>query len=76
MQVNATSVKRFRYKRFIKMLVEIDCMHFIASDAHNLSERSVEFDEGIRYLTKKYGKGYVDWLLYENPTKVLNGQYI
>lgn len=75
-QVNADSVYSFGYKRFIKKLIDSDCLHFIATDAHNQGGRGVHFDKCIKYLTKKYDKEYVEWLLIENPRKVINNQYI
>lgn len=75
-QINAKSVFSFGYKKIVKKLIGRDCVHFVASDAHDIQKRGVHFDKCIKYLTKKYGEEYVDWLLIENPQKVIDNQYI
>lgn len=75
MQVNSSSVFG-RDHKFVEKLADYDFVHFIASDVHNLSTRGVHWDKCIKYLKKKYNKKYIEWLLIENPQKVLAGEYI
>lgn len=75
-QVNADSIQTFRHKKFVKNLIDNDCLHFVASDAHDRVNRGVHFDKCIKYLTKKYGEEYVEWLFVENPQKVIDNHYI
>lgn len=75
MQVNATSVFG-RDSKFISKLIDNDFLHFVASDAHNIGTRGVYWDKCVRYLSKKYNMEYIEWLLVENPNKILTGEYI
>lgn len=76
MQINAKTALTFKGRRFIKKLIDADCLHFIASDAHGIKKRGVHFNECVTLLEKKYGKEYVRWLLIENPQKILDNRYI
>jgi protein-tyrosine phosphatase len=75
MQVNVTSVFG-RDSKFVSKLIDNDFLHFVASDAHNKITRGIHWNQCIEYLKKKYNEQYIDWLLVENPDKILNGQYI
>lgn len=76
MQVNAETILHFKGRRFVKRLMEEDCLHFIASDAHDTVRRGVYFDKCIKVLKKKYSEEYVRWLFIENPQKIINDTYI
>lgn len=75
LQVNADSVYK-KDKKFVRELMDNELLHFIGSDAHNLSDRGVYFDRCIKYLNKKYNSEYIQWLLEKNPEKVINNRYI
>lgn len=75
MQVNTTTVFKSD-RRFVKTLIDNDILHFIATDTHNLRNRSVYWDKCVRYLEKKYNKDFIKSLLVENPSKILTGEYI
>jgi protein-tyrosine phosphatase len=42
-------------KRFSKSLIEANLTHFIASDAHNTTNRSFKMREAFDYVENKYG---------------------
>lgn len=75
LQVNVTSVFGSEHK-FVSKLIEKDYLHLVASDAHSLGRRGVYWEECVNYLEKKYNKEYLNWLLIQNPVKVLRGEYI
>lgn len=75
-QVNATSVYSRKHKGFIQRLIDEDCLHFIASDAHDRDKRGMFMKKSIAYLNKKYDEEYVRWLVIENPHKVIANQRI
>jgi protein-tyrosine phosphatase len=75
MQVNVVSVFGSEHK-FVSKLIDNDYLHFIASDAHSLGRRGVYWKECINYLKKKYNEDYLNWLLVENPARLLRGEYI
>ena len=58
-----------------KQLVEANLVHFIASDAHNVSSRSFHMKEAFRKLEKEYGREKVNE--YHQVTKdLVNGEVI
>ncbi|WP_192986660.1 tyrosine-protein phosphatase [Carnobacterium mobile] len=58
-----------------KQLVEANLVHFIASDAHNISSRSFHMKEAYRKLEKEYGREKVNE--YQQVTKdLVNGEVI
>ncbi|MFQ9516156.1 MAG: CpsB/CapC family capsule biosynthesis tyrosine phosphatase [Eubacterium sp.] len=75
MQVNVTSVFG-KDSKFVSRLIDNDFLHFVASDAHNLGRRGIYWDECVKYLKKKYNTKYIEWLLVENPNRVIAGEYI
>lgn len=58
-----------------KQLVEANLVHFIASDAHNVSSRSFHMKEAFRKLEKEFGREKVNE--YQQVTKdLVNGEVI
>ncbi|MGX7393454.1 tyrosine-protein phosphatase [Carnobacterium mobile] len=58
-----------------KQLVEANLVHFIASDAHNISSRSFHMKEAFRKLEKEFGREKVNE--YQQVTKdLVNGEVI
>ena len=76
MQVNADSVYTFKSKGFVSKLIDNDCLHFIGTDAHDLKQRKVTIGKCVKYLQKKYSDDYIEWLLIENPKKMIDNQMI
>lgn len=78
-QVNASSLvkfKSFKLKSFIKKLIAHNLIHFVASDAHNASNRHANLQECAIYIKKKYGDLYMEELLINNPKQILKNKYI
>ncbi|MBP3338883.1 MAG: hypothetical protein J6L69_05730 [Lachnospiraceae bacterium] len=74
-QVNASSVIGKiggKVKKFIKMLMKYDMLHFIGTDAHDIKERTPDMKKCADYIEKKFGKEYRDELLINNPVKYFN----
>lgn len=79
LQVNAGSIMGdlgFGVKQFLKKLLQQEYIHFVATDAHNLDKRPPEIAKCARFLLKKYDTDYIQQLLYDNPMKVINNEYI
>ena len=58
-----------------KQLIEANLVHFIASDAHNISSRSFHMKEAYKKLEKEYGKEKANE--YQQVTKdLVNGEVI
>ena len=74
-QVNADSVTGkygSKIKKFIKMLMKYDMLHFIGTDAHGADKRTPDIAKCAKYIEKKFGKEYRDELLIGNPKKYFN----
>lgn len=73
-QINASSVGRsfdVKNSHYIKQLLENELIHFIASDAHDLKERTPNMSRCYEWLNKHYGSEYTDQLMYENALYIL-----
>lgn len=78
-QFNTNSIVgniRGKTKKFVRRLLHHNLVHFMATDAHNMSNRSPVINKSKEYIIKKYGKSYLDRLIIHNPKKVLNNEYI
>ncbi|MDQ0219251.1 tyrosine protein phosphatase [Peribacillus cavernae] len=67
-QVTASSVAGYfgkSIKKFSLQLIEANLTHFIASDAHNVSNRSFKITEALDEIEKRYGVDMV-YLFTEN----------
>ena len=51
-------------------------VHFLATDAHNLSSRPPRLSEARDTVAKKYGEAYAESLVTTNPHAVFTGQTI
>lgn len=49
-------------------------VHFIATDAHNLSSRPPRLSEAREVVAKRYGKAYAESLVNTNPQAVFDGK--
>lgn len=76
MQVNASTVTSLGKRHFVNNLIDNDLLHFVGTDAHNTGSRGVTFAKCVSYLERKYGEEYVEWLMVENPQKIINDEYI
>ncbi|MBC8313052.1 MAG: phosphoesterase [Candidatus Cloacimonetes bacterium] len=55
-------------------MLEVGCIHFVASDVHNLAKRPILMDAAYQYLSEKYSENLAELLMYENPKKVINNE--
>ena len=76
-QVTADSVTGKMGKSAEKMahqLLARRWVHFLATDAHNLSSRPPRLSEAREVVAKKYGRDYAESLVTTNPMAVFRGQ--
>lgn len=73
-QINADSVlghAGFQAKQFCKKLLSRQWADVIASDAHDLTERSCRMGECRSRIEKKYGNEYAEALFVTNPMRII-----
>lgn len=76
-QIDAYSYyKDFKTKIYIKKLIKLNMVDFIASDMHENTKNYYHFKNLYKLLKKKYGIKFANKLYYENPKKVLYGKKI
>lgn len=78
-QVNADSIiggSGNNIKKVCKSLVENYLVDIIGTDAHNCENRAPRLLKCADYLMKKYDEVYVQDILLENATKILQGKYL
>lgn len=61
----------WREKYFCRKLLKKQWVDYIASDAHNLTDRSVNLQQCAKLLTKMYGEEYVKQIMIGNPMKII-----
>jgi protein-tyrosine phosphatase len=64
-----------KIKKFSMQLIEANLTHFIASDAHNTSNRTFKMKEAFGVIQEKYGTDMV-YLFEENAELVLEGNHV
>ncbi|MGM9616111.1 CpsB/CapC family capsule biosynthesis tyrosine phosphatase [Butyricicoccus sp.] len=77
LQVNADSIlgrHGFGIRHFCAGLLRQELVSFVASDAHNASDRSPVLSGAERYVARKYGMDYARELFYENVFQLLYHQ--
>lgn len=57
-------------------LMQRNVVHFIASDAHDLKNRTPDLSRAYALLTKQWGEARVRPLFVDNPRAVLSGQEV
>ncbi|MGM0753091.1 MAG: tyrosine-protein phosphatase [Bacillota bacterium] len=77
-QLTASSLTGYfgkNIQRFSQQIIEANLTHFIASDAHNIHNRSFKMEEAMDTLEKKYG---IDMIYYftENAELLIEGKNI
>lgn len=73
-QVNADAVLGLDgriLKKTTKKLLDHELVDFIASDAHDLDERSTHMEECFVYIRKKYGDETADTLFEHNARRII-----
>lgn len=74
-QVNADSILGLEgrgTKKASRKFLDLDLVDYIASDAHNLSDRSSHMEECFVYIRKKYGEDSARALFENNPRRILD----
>jgi len=74
LQVNAAGVigeGGFRANRLVKKLLKNHLVHFIATDAHNISKRPPKMKKCVQYLERKFGEEYASQLIYANALAII-----
>ena len=75
-QMNAGSIvgeEGFARKWFCKKAMQHNLLHFVGSDAHNLTNRKPNIQKCARYLEKGMGAAYRDQIMIENPREIIEG---
>lgn len=78
-QVNAESIcgaAGWSMKRYCARLLKTGNIHFVGSDAHNVSMRPPLMGKCAAYLKKKVGVPAAEKILIENPSKLIANEYI
>lgn len=76
-QLNKGSVLGYfgrREKETADSLLRHHIVSCVASDAHNMTDRTPSFTNLCLYLQEKYGRNYVNLLTNENPLRILKGR--
>jgi protein-tyrosine phosphatase len=62
-------------QKFSRQLIEANLTHFVASDAHNVTNRAFKMDEALDLIEEKYG---IDMVYYftENAELLIDGKNI
>ena len=77
-QVTASSVAGYfgkNVKKFSEQLIESNLTHFLASDAHNVHNRSFKMMEGLDVVEENFGLDYV-YLFKENAELLLEDRNV
>ena len=72
-QVNANSVLGLDgrgFKKVARKLLDMDLVHCIGSDAHNLTDRKSHMAECFALVQKKYGQARAERLFERNPGEI------
>ena len=76
-QINSEALhERYKIRSFAKKLLKERMVHFLATDAHDMSHRAPYLSDAARYIVKHYGEDYCRKLVIDNPAKVINNEYI
>lgn len=79
MQVNAENFTEGLFsaqRRWCLKLAREGLMHFIGSDAHNTNDRCPNLKQAADYLKGKLDEDTFHRIMYENPGKLLKGEYL
>ncbi len=78
-QINTSSfIGGFFDKRvkFLKKLLQEDLIHFVGSDCHDVNSRAPMMEKAYNFLVKTAGKRQAERIVYDNPRKLTEGEYI
>ncbi len=74
-QINADSLMEQKYKQLAFKMIRQNLIHFMGSDVHNLSNRSVKLEKGYQILSKKVSGEFAHYLNV-NGHLLLDDRYI
>ena len=77
-QLNADGIMGkygFAAKRFCHRLLKKGMVHFVASDGHDLKERTPVLKECFEYVSKHYGEAYAWQIFRDNAVELLSGKW-
>jgi len=61
-------------REFARQLMNRGMVHFIASDAHDASDRTPRLDDAYDHVVRRWGKPRADRLFVANPQAVITGE--
>ena len=61
----------WRIRQFCRLLLKEHCVDYIATDAHNMRERSPQLQKCARYIESKFGEKYAEKIFIRNPRKII-----
>lgn len=79
LQVNASSIlgkHGFSVKHFCKRLLKTQCVHFIASDAHDCNKRPPLLKQCFLYVFKNYDAEYAHRVFKDNARAVIENKIV
>lgn len=59
-------------KWFCRKAMRRNLLHFVGSDAHNLTKQKPELEKCARYLEKRMGADYRDQIMVRNPIEIID----
>jgi protein-tyrosine phosphatase len=77
-QVTASSLCGYfgkKIKNFSIQLIEANLTHFLASDAHNIVNRTFKMEEALDFIESEFGIDYI-YLFQENAEYLIDGKNI
>jgi protein-tyrosine phosphatase len=77
-QLTAASVAGYfgkKIKKFALQTIEANLAHFIASDAHNITNRAFHMQEAYQMIQKEFGAGMV-YFFHENAELLVDGKTV
>ncbi|QJX64163.1 tyrosine protein phosphatase [Niallia circulans] len=78
-QITASSLVGYfgkSVKKFSEQLIENNLTHFVASDAHNINNRSFKMKEVFNLIHNEFGSDYVDLFLENSERLIINENII
>lgn len=73
-QMNASSIigeDGCGMKGFCRKIMKLNLLHFVGSDAHNLTDRKLCVGKCAAYMKKVMGERYAKRILWDNPTRLI-----
>ena len=72
-QINSGSLSGpYRIRSFVRKLLKCGMVHFVATDAHDTSQRAPHIAKAAEYIRKHYGEDLCSELFVYNPARILS----